>query len=135
VHDRAARVLLAHAQRGLLRAHEGPVDVDAQHVAELLVAHLEEGTVADVAGVVHDRVDRAELVDAALHERSGAGARAAVRGVRAGLAAEGSGLRGDGARPVRGEALPDHGAARPPARKPRTPPEAPPAPGAARPPR
>src|SRR5262249_13211823 len=111
VHDRAARALLAHAQRGLLRAHEGPVDVDAQHVAELLVAHLEEGTVADVAGVVHDRVDRAELVDAALHERSGAGARADVRGVRAGLAAEGSELRGDGARLVRVDVVHDHGGA------------------------
>src|SRR5262249_15963512 len=60
---------------------------------------------------VHDRVDRAELVDAALHERSGAGARADVRGVRAGLAAEGSELRGDGARLVRVDVVHDHGGA------------------------
>jgi hypothetical protein len=89
VHDRAARSLVAHAEGGFLAAHEGAVHVHAQDGSELVVAHLEEGAVAHVAGVVHDAVNAAELVDAALHQGLRALAVADVAGVDDGLAALG----------------------------------------------
>ena len=92
VHDAAAGPLIAHAQRGLLPAQEGPEHVHAQHLAEILVGHLEEGLVADVARVVHEDVDRAECVDALRDQGPGAGARADVVAARDRLAALGGDL-------------------------------------------
>ena len=79
---------------------EGDDGVDLEHRLELLVAHLVDDAVPGVAGVVDDRVDRAERLDRGLDEL--------VAGALGGqVAAEDGGLAVDLARGLLGDVAVD----------------------------
>jgi hypothetical protein len=51
------------------------------NAVKVLVTHLEKGTVTQISGVVHQQVDRAELLHTGTHQRLGAGARRDARAI------------------------------------------------------
>src|SRR6058998_3307920 len=63
--------LLAHAAGGVPGAVEGALQVDGDDRVPLLLAHVEDHPVAQDAGVVHQDVDRAELLDRRLDDALG----------------------------------------------------------------
>ena len=63
--------IVAHGLGGEAGAGEGALEVDGDHVVEFLFGHLEEGAVADDAGVVDQDVEAAEAVEGGLGELLG----------------------------------------------------------------
>ena len=78
---------MLHVRR--LRDENGAADVHVDHVVEHLRRHVVEGLVAQDAGVVHDDVDLAELVEGLVHD-----GRAAVRGGHRGGVGDGDAAGG-----------------------------------------